>query len=435
MIEKEFDIKERLNLPINLVLKKFNKYYVIIAPDKPNWLVVNVNEYKLFVLLRTYTMLESLIRFKEQMDNSEEECIAILQSLLSKIDAIDFYEDVYSLDEEPIEDIVKTIHITTTNDCNLRCKHCYMSAGIKYQNYLDLSLVAQKIKEISDYYSSDLDIVVSGGEPLLHPEIVPFLRSIKKHHVVLFSNGLLINDNNIAVIAETCDSVQLSMEGISKDVFEKIRGNDSYDRFFRSISLLIEYNIRLVLAITVLPNTIEDIKKNLVSFIKSLNYKNIEIRLNHEVEMSGNAINNFANMHHDDTIEDNMLSLVKDLIDIGINYESKSERNVIFTNCGIGGSIVFEADGKIYPCSKYSDFYRCLDEDIVDTIKYFDSLNNETACTYMLRCQYCELKNICAGGCKIENYIKTGDLLIPSCDEVFKTNQYKRLVKDYLRDD
>ena len=146
-----------------------------------------------------------------------------------------------------------------------------MSAGIKYQNYLDLSLVARKIKEIGDYYSSDLDIVVSGGEPLLHPEIVPFLQSIKKHHVVLFSNGLLINDSNIAVIAETCDSVQLSMEGISKDVFEKIRGNDSYDRFFRSISLLIEYNVRLVLAITVLPNTIKDIKKNLTSFIKSLN--------------------------------------------------------------------------------------------------------------------------------------------------------------------
>lgn len=434
MVEKEFDVKERLNLPVNLVFKAVDNYYVIVAPDKPNWLVVDIEEKNLFELLCKNTILEALILYKSRMNISEEACILILQNLLSKIDAIDFYEDMSSQSEESIEKIVKSIHITTTNDCNLRCKHCYMSAGIKYQDYLDLNVLARKIEEIEKFYDSKLDIVVSGGEPLLHPEIESFLNSIKKHHVILFTNGLLINENNIGVIAETCDSVQLSMEGISKDSFELIRGLDSYEQFRRSILLLIKYNVRLVLAITLLPNTVEDIQRNLVPFIKSLDYKNIEIRLNHEVEMSGNAINNYSNLKHKENIEDIMLNLVKSLTDIGINYESKSERNIKFTNCGIGASIVFEANGKVYPCSKYSNFYRELTDNIIDTIEYFDSLNNKTSCVHMLCCHDCELKYICAGGCKIDNYKKNSDLLIPNCNQVFKYNQYKRLVKDYLRD-
>ena len=434
MLEKEFDINERLNLPKNLVFKEVDNYYIIVAPDKPNWLVVDRKEKNLFVLLIKCTILQSLIGFKKQMELSEEECVLILQRLLSKIDAIDFYEGVKSQDEEPIEHIVKSLHITTTNDCNLRCKHCYMSAGINGQNYLNLSILTHKILEIERFYSSTLDIVVSGGEPLLHPDIEIFLSSIKKHNVILFSNGLLISEKNIATIVESCDAVQLSMEGISKDAFEMVRGLDSYDKFCRSLSLLIKNNVKIVLAITVLPNTIEDVQKNLISFIKSLNYKNLEIRLNHEIEMSGNALNNYSELRHDENIEELIIKLVKNLAQLGITYESKSERNVKFTNCGIGASLVFEADGKVYPCSKYSVFYRDISENIIETIKYFDSLNNQTSCSYMLRCSDCELKSICAGGCKIDNYINNGDLLIPSCNQVFKYNQYKRLIKDYLRD-
>ena len=434
MVEKEFDVNEHLNLPVNLVFKNVDNYYVIVAPDKPNWLIVDTKEKDLFVLLCKNTILDALILYKKQINISEEACILILQKLLSKIDAIDFYENISSKSEDAIAKIVKSIHITTTNDCNLRCKHCYMSAGIKYQDYLDLNLLVHKIEEIEKFYDSKLDIVVSGGEPLLHPDIERFLDLIKKHHVILFTNGLLINERNVKVIAETCDSVQLSMEGISKESFELIRGLGSYERFRKSILLLIKYNVRIVLAITVLPNTVEDIRRNLVSFIKSLDYKNIEIRLNHEIEISGNAINNYSDLKHKENIEDIMLDLVKSLIDIGINYESKSERNVKFTNCGIGASIVFEADGKVYPCSKYSDIYRELTDNIIDTIKYFDSLNNQTSCVHMLRCHDCELKYICAGGCKIDNYKKNCDLLIPNCNRVFKYNQYKRLVKYYLRD-
>ena len=433
-MEKEFDVQTKLNLPKEVYLKKIEKYTIVISPNKPNWVVFDDLEYKLFDLLRINTILNALVLFQSETFLTEENCINILKSVLSKIDASSFYEEIEGCEEDDIKDIIKTIHITVTDDCNLRCLHCYMSAGIVSKKYLNLTLVSEKIKRIQQYYNSKLDIVVSGGEPLLHPEILSFLKEIKENQVTLFTNGMLINSSNINVISETCDAVQISMEGISKHVFEKIRGKNTYDKFMDAIVYLKENNIRIILAITMLPNTIEDIKSNLISFLEGLSYKNIEVRLNYELEMTGNALKNFAEEKHIVNVENIVVNLLQELKEIGVTYNSKSERNIRFNNCGIGASIVFDAKGKIYPCNKLSDYHRDISDDIVDVIKYFDDLNNNSSCRNIQGCQSCELKYICAGGCRIDNYINTGSMIKTGCTQEFKLDQYKRLIKDYLRE-
>lgn len=433
-MEKEFDVQTKLNLPKEVYLKKIEEYTIVISPNKPNWVVFDDLEYKLFDLLRINTILNALVLFQVDTLFTEKNCINILQSVLSKIDAISFYETIEGCEEDDIEHIIKTVHITVTDDCNLRCMHCYMSAGIVSQEYLNLTLVGDKIKQIQQYYNDKLDIVVSGGEPLLHPEILSFLKEIKDNHVTLFTNGMLINSSNISVILETCDAVQISMEGISKCVFERIRGKNTYDKLMDAIVHLKENNIRIILAITMLPNTIEDIKSNLISFLEGLSYENIEVRLNYELEMSGNALKNFREEKYKINIENIVVNLLQNLKEIGIIYDTKSERNIRFSNCGIGASIVFDAKGKIYPCNKLSDYHRDISDDIIDVIKYFDDLNNNSSCRNIQGCQSCELKYICAGGCRIDNYANTGSMIKTRCTQEFKLEQYKRLIKDYLRE-
>ena len=434
IMEKEFDVQTKLKLPKEVYLKKIGKYTIVICPDKPNWIVFDDLEYKLFDLLRINTILNSLVLFQEDTLFTEENCINILKLVLSKIDAISFYEEIEGCEEDDIKQIIKTIHITVTDDCNLRCLHCYMSAGIVSKEYLNLTLVGDKIKRIQQYYNDKLDIVVSGGEPLLHPDILSFLKEIKENRVTLFTNGMMINSNNISIISETCDAVQISMEGISKSVFERIRGKNTYDKLMDTIVYLKESNVRVILAITMLPNTIDDIKSNLISFLKDLSYKNIEVRLNYELEMSGNALKNFAGEKYKINIENIVVDLLQELKEIGVTYNSKSERNIRFSNCGIGASIVFDAKGKIYPCNKLSDYYRDISDDIIDVIKYFDNLNVNSSCRNIQGCQSCELKYICTGGCRIDNYTNTGSMIKTRCTQEFKLDQYKRLIKDYLRE-
>lgn len=114
-----------------------------------------------------------------------------------------------------------------------------------------------------------------------------FYQNTISHYLLMLD---LINEKNIDIIANTCKEVQVSFEGISKSSYENIRG-PFYSKVLKSLTLLKERNLRIILAITILPTTMNDINDNLVNFIKELNYNNLEIRLNDEIEMTGNALN------------------------------------------------------------------------------------------------------------------------------------------------
>ena len=94
-----------------------------------------------------------------------------MTSLLSKIDDTEFYRETESLAEEPIEDIHKLIHINLTNNCNLRCAHCYMAAGKSEDVHLDADRVVEIIEKINEI-NGTYDIVISGGEPFVFPNLL-----------------------------------------------------------------------------------------------------------------------------------------------------------------------------------------------------------------------------------------------------------------------
>ena len=63
----------------------------------------------------------------------------------------------------------------------------------------------------------------------------------------------------------------------------------------------------------------------------------------------------------------------------------------------------------------------------------FNELNRNTSNDFIKKCRSCELKFICAGGCRVDNYNRTGNMLSPICDEKFKENIYRDLLQEYLR--
>lgn len=113
---------------------------------------------------------------------------------------------------------------------------------------------------------------------------------------------------------------------------------------------MIKYkNIKLILAITILPDTLSDIKQNLLNFIKKIDYSNLEIRLNNEIELIGAAPKELNLKNYNKKLSDKIIyELMKELLNLGIAKTKKKEQNIRFKNCGIGTSIVIDADGKIY---------------------------------------------------------------------------------------
>lgn len=427
----EFSVESSINLPINLVEKEIDGYWIIIAPEYPNWIVLNKTEYKMFKYLKLNSILETLQLFYDETHLSEEECIKIMQQLLTKIELSSFYKDSIIYDEEPIDQIQKQIHINLTTNCNMRCSHCFLSAGLIPKQELNVSKIIDTIRKFEKIIGIT-DIVISGGEPLIHPNIFELLEGISNHNIILFTNGSLINEKNIELIAKYCNEVQISFEGVTKECYENIRGH-SFNKVMESIELLKSKNMKIILAITILPNSMKDISDNLINFIEELNYENLEIRLNDEIEMSGNALDMDFSNYNKVEAKKIVIDLLNILISKGLASKVEKVRNVRFTNCGIGTNIVINFDGKIYPCNKFSDIYfESLEPN--ELVNKFNELNESTSNKYMNKCINCELRYICAGGCRIDNYIKNGNMLTPICDHEYKLEQYRRLLTDYLED-
>ncbi|MCL7412654.1 MAG: radical SAM protein, partial [ANME-2 cluster archaeon] len=65
--------------------------------------------------------------------------------------------------------------VHTTTRCNLKCKHCYLGASTGEDMTMDV------FRQIVDEFIAmgGLKIMLSGGEPLLHPNIWEFLEYLK----------------------------------------------------------------------------------------------------------------------------------------------------------------------------------------------------------------------------------------------------------------
>lgn len=431
-MSKEFDVNSKVNFPRKTVSKDIDGYHIVIAPDYPNWIVLDDKEYEIFQILSKNTIIDGLNEYYAAFPgNTEDDCVLAFTDFLAKIEDCQFYADAVSEEEEPVEAIKKKVHITMTNDCNMRCPHCFVSAGIVEKQELKIEEILKAIDTI-EKINGLTDIVVSGGEPLTHPDILQLLKGLRSHNVSLFTNGTLINEDNYKIIADCCQEVQISFEGVTQDVYERIRGRGNYYKALHAIELLKTTGVQITLAITILPSTVEDISKHLISFVNSFEYDNLEIRLNDDIEMAGNALTMDFTDFDKNEVDKMMLSLVSQLQYMGITKASSSGRNVKFKNCGIGTNIVIDADGRIYPCNKFSAYYRELDEDMSLIFKDFNDLNKTTSTDFMSKCKTCELRYICAGGCRIDYMKRSGDMIAVDCTHEFKENQYRRLLLDYL---
>lgn len=109
--------------------------------------------------------------------------------------------------------------------CNLTCKHCYsVSANHDFPGELSTSEVYSVMDDLKAFHVPVL--ILSGGEPLLRPDIFDIARRAKAmgFYVGLSTNGTLIDAANIDRITDVgFDYVGISLDG----------RRDTHDRFRR----------------------------------------------------------------------------------------------------------------------------------------------------------------------------------------------------------
>jgi Fe-coproporphyrin III synthase len=123
--------------------------------------------------------------------------------------------------------------------CNLTCKHCYsISADKDFPGELSTQEVYTVMDDLKGFRVPVL--ILSGGEPLLRPDIFAISRRAKAmgFYVGLSTNGTLIDADNIDDIAAVgYDYVGISIDGLrdTHDRFRRLEG--AFDASMRGIRL------------------------------------------------------------------------------------------------------------------------------------------------------------------------------------------------------
>ena len=145
--------------------------------------------------------------------------------------------------------------------CNLTCRHCYsFSADADFPGELS---TPQIFATMADLRSAGVRfLILSGGEPLLHPDILEITRGAKAmgFRVALSTNGTLIGADRVADIA-ACgyDYVGISLDGLrdTHDHFRRKPG--SFDASLRAVQLLRDAGVKVGVRFTLTQGNAHDL--------------------------------------------------------------------------------------------------------------------------------------------------------------------------------
>ena len=325
----------------------------------------------------------------------------LLISVSEKLDAL----KMWKYNEGEIELTAgKKIYFSITNNCNLRCRHCSVSAG---DNLRGRELSTEEIFAVIDRMMlfDPADITISGGEPMVRKdffEITEKLRSVYSGNLSLMTNGMfIINDEIAAYLAEKYDFFSLSIDGYDEESCAAIRGKGVFDKVINAIKLLRKYTDKISLSM-VMTSDNKEYTTLFNNLCESLGVKSM-VRMLDPVGR-GKDLYDKVVVDREKCLQTINWGSIEDNFKLKKMYKYKPQ---IFA-CQ-GGIAEFQIDqkGDVYPCPLFMEeefkLFNILDianpEEFIASKKYIDSKGYYNFSRYLPEnipmCSKCEKQLMC----------------------------------------
>ncbi|MBI3724479.1 radical SAM protein [bacterium] len=132
-----------------------------------------------------------------------------------------------------------TVYLGAAQGCNLACGHCSTASGPGPLGALEPEVMRRLFSELHDL--GCMQVHVSGGEPLLHPELLPALDPAFELglNVLLTTNGTLVTEELADELAKRpFRCVSVSLDGASARANDLVRGAGSFARALEGLERL-----------------------------------------------------------------------------------------------------------------------------------------------------------------------------------------------------
>jgi radical SAM protein with 4Fe4S-binding SPASM domain len=254
-----------------------------------------------------------------------------------------------------------SLQIELTSRCNERCVHCYIPHENKISD-IDPALYYNVLDQCRDM--GLLSLTLSGGEPMLHPQFLDFLRKAKEYDfsINILTNLTLLNGDIIAEMkANRLSSVQVSLYSMVPEIHDTI--TQVPGSFVKTRDAI----LRLIAADIPLQISCPTMKQNRDSYVDVLNWAHA-----HRVRAVTDYIM-MARYDHTTGNLDNRLSLdevgrvINGIIEndrgyqkevSGADFDERDQRDRSDDPvCGVCiSSICMVANGNVYPCAGWQDY-------------------------------------------------------------------------------
>jgi radical SAM protein with 4Fe4S-binding SPASM domain len=424
------------NIYIEEVSKKKSnkKIFFVLDPDMPSWVFVNEDSLELLNLCNATNSVEKISQIiADKYDIEYTDSSKVVSSFLDnmKRDQI-IYEKPR---EESRRNQFRGLALEVTKKCNLRCIHCYLSAGDANDNELTLNEIKELLKSTKD--SGGISVALGGGEPLLRDdciEIIEYAASLDLL-ISLGTNGTLIDKKLSKLLSELPIKIQVSLDGASKETHDHIRGEGSFELAVRGIDNLINEGMEkdIVIAFVPMKTNVNEIP-DIIDFALERQIPVIQFP---PLSSSGRAKKRWNELKLSD---DEMLwswefiskrseelrgkmDLLADCFSININNPGVPYR------CSIGTQFRIDPEGYVYPCQCFhfgSEY--CLGnirEKSLENIVYGKRIKEIKEICFQRplnidECKKCKWRNFCGSGCMGNAFENSGTILNTESCEVRK---------------
>ena len=153
-----------------------------------------------------------------------------------------------------------------TDDCDQRCKHCYIFSenNCKALDFMSWEQIKDTFFNCLDFckvYDRLPYFYITGGDPILHPNFWELLNLLKKHEIgfTILGNPFHLNDDVCRGLkALGCEKYQLSIDGM-RETHDWFRKPGSFDITLEKLDCIKSAGIRAVVMTTVSGTNIKEI--------------------------------------------------------------------------------------------------------------------------------------------------------------------------------
>ncbi len=175
---------------------------------------------------------------------------------------------------------VSYLRLSITDRCNLRCRYCGWGKDTEYIPHDSILTYEELLQLIGLAQRLGVSKVrLTGGEPMVRRGFMDFLgRAYSEHPDVDFrltTNGTLLEGKVPALKAMGMQRINLSLDTLRRDVFQKLVGVDAFESVRNALDECLEHGLRVKLNVVALKGINE---ADIPGFMKLATEAPIDIR-------------------------------------------------------------------------------------------------------------------------------------------------------------